>query len=90
MTDPVNTWKFLEQQLVLWERPETNEKMQGIKTWPFDIAIPKDITIENGDGTTSTYVLPQTFFERNVAASIQYDLAVHIKRGGFMQASSKW
>jgi hypothetical protein len=77
---------FLNTSGVIWrqsfgdprspERPA--EKLGGDHTWPISIPLPTTV-----QPLTKTYRLPGTFLERDVRASITYDLAIRISRGRF-------
>ncbi|KAF9041999.1 hypothetical protein BDZ89DRAFT_1128688 [Hymenopellis radicata] len=76
---------------VLWERSNPHEKLHGQNEWPFSLDIPKEITVDETDAQTHAgpFRLPQTFLEKNVQASVQYDLVVNMKRTGFASSNSR-
>lgn len=45
--------------------------------WSFSIPLPKTVAVGKSD---VQFRLPETFSERDFAASVQYDLTIHISR----------
>jgi len=52
-------------------------KLVGDCVWSFSIPLPKTVAL----GSDTQFRLPETFSEREVAASVQYDLTIHVSRG---------
>ncbi|KAK7437000.1 hypothetical protein VKT23_006714 [Stygiomarasmius scandens] len=81
----INYWggnkTFLEVSTLLWSKDAHNAKLSGEQHWPFSVSLPKQVSLSEGDrAEEQQYVLPHTFLERNIRASIRYDLVVHITR----------
>ncbi|KAJ3757690.1 hypothetical protein EV360DRAFT_83778 [Lentinula raphanica] len=53
-------------------------KLFGDCVWSFSIPMPRTVTVGKSD---IQYRLPETFSERDSAASVQYDLTIHVSRG---------
>ncbi|KAF9068961.1 hypothetical protein BDP27DRAFT_1522613 [Rhodocollybia butyracea] len=63
--------------------PSPSEGVSGTKlfgdcVWNFSIPLPKKVSVGKSN---MQYRLPETFSERDLAASVQYDLTIHISRG---------
>ncbi|KAF5327891.1 hypothetical protein D9619_004151 [Psilocybe cf. subviscida] len=64
----------------------SQKKLSGTYSWPFSISIPEKIQFAGGNITrgapeTTEYILPQTYTERVLSASVQYEVILHIGRG---------
>jgi hypothetical protein len=88
-----DVYTFLSYSYPLWSkamgdpRPSSAEggrfsgKLSGTYSWPFSFNLPKKVTIHPKPNEPSrTYRMPQTFLERLIKASIQYDFTVHFTR----------
>ena len=60
-------------------------KLSGTYSWPFSVSIPEKIQFARGSTgstpETNGHIPPQTFMERIVTASVQYEVTLHIGRG---------
>ncbi|KAF5326922.1 hypothetical protein D9619_004166 [Psilocybe cf. subviscida] len=65
----------------------SHHKLSGTHSWPFSISIPERVqSVGDGSGSApgaTDHVLPQTYNERILSASIQYQVILHIGRGKF-------
>ncbi|KAF5327893.1 hypothetical protein D9619_004152 [Psilocybe cf. subviscida] len=64
----------------------SQKKLSGTYSWPFSISIPEKVQFAEGSTSRSTpgtteYILPQTYTERVLAASIKYEVILRIGRG---------
>jgi hypothetical protein len=98
-TDDILT--FLSQSLCIWSKSTdlprvvpsssagaSGSKLLGRCEWPLSIPLPPEVTIPSLlGGPTQTYRLPETFMERQVNASVQYELTIIIGRGRFRSDS---
>ncbi|KAJ3935599.1 MAG: hypothetical protein NXY57DRAFT_1046588 [Lentinula lateritia] len=55
----------------------SGSKLFGDCVWSFSIPLPKTVAVGKSD---VQFRLPETFSERDFAASVQYDLTIHISR----------
>ncbi|KAJ3739216.1 hypothetical protein DFH05DRAFT_1514389 [Lentinula detonsa] len=55
-------------------------KLFGNCIWSFSIPLPKTVAVGKSG---AQFRLPETFSERYLAASVQYDLTIHVSRGKF-------
>jgi hypothetical protein len=58
----------------------SGSKLFGSCVWSFSIPLPRTATVGKSG---AQFRLPETFSERDLGASIQYDLTVHVSRGKF-------
>ncbi|KAJ4477348.1 hypothetical protein J3R30DRAFT_3291186 [Lentinula aciculospora] len=56
----------------------SGSKLFGDCIWSFSIPLPKSVDVQKSG---VNYCLPETFSERDLAVSVQYDLTIHISRG---------
>lgn len=61
-------------------------KLSGQYSWPFSFPFPKDLPAL---GQGNRIPAPQSFFEREVQASVQYDLVLRMTHG-ILRSDSKW
>ncbi|KIY62026.1 hypothetical protein CYLTODRAFT_459351 [Cylindrobasidium torrendii FP15055 ss-10] len=62
-------------------RSPTPVELIGRHSFPFAIVLPRTLDIESKSGVVRTCPLPETFLERHLSVSVQYDLQVSISRG---------
>lgn len=66
----------------------SNKKLSGAHSWPFTFSLPEQVqfrtsgTTGSVQGTTQHHV-PQSFIERTLAGSVQYEIFMHVGRGKF-------
>ncbi|KAF8914294.1 hypothetical protein CPB84DRAFT_1742084 [Gymnopilus junonius] len=60
-------------------------KLSGQYSWPFSLSFPKDLPAWGQGGRMPT---PQSFFEREIQASVQYDLVLRMTHG-ILRSDSK-
>ncbi|KAE9405185.1 hypothetical protein BT96DRAFT_803068, partial [Gymnopus androsaceus JB14] len=89
---------FLQLERTLWSKsmgdphqPSSTSawrysgKLSGSYEWPFTLTLPTETTTTSSD---SSYRLPQTFQERHIPTSIQYDLYILIEKSKFRMDSN--
>ncbi|KAG5636658.1 hypothetical protein H0H81_007277 [Sphagnurus paluster] len=74
---------FLELKKPLWIPPKANTKLSGKHSWPFDILLPKEVSVPGGGNVAKTYRLPPNFSEKGGVVYIDYRLVVTVRRGTF-------
>ncbi|KAJ7618927.1 hypothetical protein DFH06DRAFT_1304647 [Mycena polygramma] len=79
---------FLDIQIPLWSKASagTAGALSSGCRWPFSFDIPKDVVLADPkkSGAVRSYVLPQTFLERNAKVSAHYYLSAQITRSAFL------
>ncbi|KAE9405202.1 hypothetical protein BT96DRAFT_955390 [Gymnopus androsaceus JB14] len=58
----------------------SGSKLFGDCVWSFSIPLPKTVSVGKS-GSDAQFRLPETFSERELGASVQYDLTIHVSRG---------
>ncbi|KAG5220730.1 Pkinase-domain-containing protein [Salix suchowensis] len=76
-----DSYTFLNTSVPIWSKVAAGAKLQGSSTWPFSVPLPKTVSIPTSSGGSKLCPLPETFMERGMMASIQYDLTLRIARG---------
>ncbi|KAF4571281.1 hypothetical protein EYR36_008610 [Pleurotus pulmonarius] len=76
-----DSYTFLNTSVPIWSKVAAGVKLQGSSTWPFSVPLPKTVSIPSSSGGSKLCPLPETFMERGMMASIQYDLTLRIARG---------
>ncbi|KAF8194357.1 hypothetical protein K438DRAFT_1827838 [Mycena galopus ATCC 62051] len=83
------TFCFLDIPVPLWSKTAgevTSPSLSGNCRWPFSINIPRDVVVADPGipGGARTYVLPQTFLERNAKITAHYSLSAKITRSALL------
>lgn len=93
----VDVYTFLESSVELWSSsmgsdpsssPEGSSsrpsaKLKGYFQWPFTLAVPATVILNNASGRPETWRTPPSFSERMTRVHIQYTVTVHVRRGKF-------
>lgn len=85
------SYTFLDQSILIWSRhsgdirhssaasgQKFDGKSSGTYSWPFTVPFPKEVAIAGHD---EVFPIPQTFLERGVDASVQYELILRVAHG---------
>lgn len=87
------SFTFLNQSSTIWSKSggfqrsqssfdgTSSSKLRGTCKWPLSLSLPRKVNVTNSHGDTDCYPLPETFLERQMSASIQYDFTLLIGRG---------
>lgn len=76
---------FLAENVILWSREfEDGGQLQPREyQWPFRFSIPEEVTVRLTATKSARLRTPHTFYEPPARASVQYQLILHLSRGGF-------
>lgn len=85
------SYTFLDQSILVWSRhsgdirhssaasgQKFDGKSSGTYSWPFTVPFPKEVAMAGHD---EVFPIPQTFLERGVDASVQYELILRVAHG---------
>ncbi|KAF7357383.1 hypothetical protein MSAN_01334300 [Mycena sanguinolenta] len=79
---------FLNISVPLWSKISgaASPPLSGDYQWPFSIPIPKEVVLQDPGipGGVRTYLLPQTFLERNARSSAHYHISAKITRSALV------
>ncbi|KAJ8494406.1 hypothetical protein ONZ45_g13242 [Pleurotus djamor] len=75
------SFTFLTNTLSLWSKADSDVKLQGSSKWPFSMPLPKVVSLPTASGVPLVCAMPETFMERGMMASIQYEITLRIARG---------
>ncbi|KIK03857.1 hypothetical protein K443DRAFT_94292 [Laccaria amethystina LaAM-08-1] len=94
------SYTFLDHAVDIWNKDvgdpraahaggkRFDEKLDGKYRWPFNFAFPSEFTIPSHGGQIShSFQTPQTFHERGLNATLEYELFLHINHGMFRGSS---
>ena len=94
------SYAFLDHAVDIWNKDagdprashaggkKFDEKLDGKYRWPFNFAFPTEFTIPSHGGQIShSFQTPQTFHERGLNTTLDYELFLHINHGMFRGSS---